>query len=120
MLLRILNILIFSVLFMPVMAIAQEIPDVSDEVAFGKYALPVILYVVLGLIYKILPSIPNRAKILIAVILGVTISLIAIQYSGKPWTTVNVVDHILYGLFAGTAAGGLYEGVNRAVFKPRT
>jgi hypothetical protein len=112
------HLFVFVMLMFPFWVLAQETPT-GDEVSFGKYALPVILYAVLGLVYKILPAIPNRGKILISVIFGVGISLLAIEYAGKEWTIVNIVDHTLYGLFAGTAAGGLYEGINRAAFKPR-
>jgi len=90
-----------------------------EEIKFGQYALPVILTVVLGIVYKVVPfPIPDRFKALVAVALGIGLSLLWVPYSGLPWTIVHVVDYVLHGLMVGASAVGLYE-LQRTVTKPR-
>jgi len=89
-----------------------------EEVKLGQYAIPVLLMVILGFIYKVVPEIPDRWKPLISAGLGVCLGLAAVLYAGKEWTFVNVVDYVLYGFMGGASAVGLYE-VNRAIRKPR-
>ena len=88
-----------------------------QEVTFGQYAVPVILTVVLGLIYKVV-VIPDKYKALLAVILGICLGLLAIPYGGLPWTVVTIVDYSIYGLMIGASAVGLYE-LQRTVTNPR-
>lgn len=89
-----------------------------EEVTFGQYAVPVILTVVLGLIFKMVPAIPDKWKSLISVLCGIVLGLIAIPYNSMPWNVVNIVDHAIYGLMVGASAVGLYE-LSRTVVKPR-
>jgi len=87
------------------------------EVEFGQYAVPVILTVILGIIYKFIPF-RDKYKALIAVIIGIGLGILAIPYKGMPWNVVSVVDHVIYGLMVGSSAVGLYE-LSRTVTKPR-
>jgi len=87
------------------------------EVEFGQYAVPVILTVILGIIYKFIPF-GDKYKALIAVIIGIGLGVLAIPYKGMPWTVVSLVDHVIYGLMVGASAVGLYE-LSRTVTKPR-
>lgn len=89
-----------------------------EEVTFGKYAVPIILTVLLGLVYKFQPRIQDRWKSLIAVGFGIGLGLLAIPYKGFPWTVVNIVDHTIYGFMVGASAIGLYE-LQRSVKNPR-
>ena len=88
-----------------------------QEVTFGQYAIPVILTVVLGLIYRLVVVL-DKFKAVIAVGIGVVLGMIAIPYGGLEWTIVNVVDMIIYGLMVGASAVGLYE-LQRTVTNPR-
>jgi hypothetical protein len=89
-----------------------------EEVTFGQYAVPVVLTVVLGLVYKFV-NIPDRWKSLIAIGFGIGLGLLAIPYKTLPWSVVNIVDHTIYGLMVGASAVGLYE-LQRSVKNPRT
>ena len=89
-----------------------------QEVTFGQYAVPVILTVVLGLIYRVI-VIPDKWKALLAVVLGVFLGLGAIPYQGLPFTIVNLIDFGIYGLMIGASAVGLYE-LQRVATNPRS
>lgn len=89
-----------------------------QEVTFGQYAVPVILTVVLGLVYKVV-VVPDKYKAVLAVALGIILGMVAIPYNTLAWTVVNIVDHIIYGLMMGASAVGLYE-LQRTVTNPRT
>lgn len=90
-----------------------------EEVTFGQYAVPVILTVVLGIVYRLVGTIPDKYKAVIAVGCGILLGLLAVPYNGLPWTVVNIVDHVIYGLMVGASAIGLWE-LQRTVTKPRT
>jgi len=89
-----------------------------EELQLGQYAFPVILTIILGMIYKIIPSIPDRIKVVISVLVAMTLSLIPIAYKGILWTFPVIVDHLLYGIMAGASAAGIYE-LSRAIRNPR-
>jgi len=91
--------------------------DPAIDVTFGQYALPVILMVVLGIIYKFV-TFTDKYKTAIACAAGMVLGLVAIPYNGLPFTVVNIVDYSLYGLMVGASATGLYE-LQRTVRKPR-
>ncbi len=88
-----------------------------DEVTFGQYALPVLLTVLLGFLYKFV-SIPDKFKAGIAVICGMGLGILGIVYNGIPWSAVNIIDHLIYGFMMGAAAIGIYE-VTRTKLNPR-
>jgi len=88
------------------------------EVAIGTYSLPVLLTVLLGIIYHVIPSIPDKHKALIAIAAGIVIGLVAMFYNEVAINAKVVIDYVLLGLMTGAAAIGLYEG-QRAVMKPR-
>ena len=92
----------------------------ETEIVFGNYSIPIILTVILAIVYKYLPAFKDhdKYKASIAVGAGIILGILAIAYKGIPWTTVNIVDHTLYGLMTGAAAVGLYE-LQRTVTKPR-
>lgn len=89
----------------------------GEEVSLGKYSIPVIMMVILGLFYKI-PGIKNKHKPLLAIAIGIVLGIIAIPYTGKAFTFVNVVDFVLYGLMTGASAVGLYESA-KSLYRPR-
>lgn len=91
----------------------------GEEVKLGQYALPAILMVILGVIYKVAESIPDRVKPLIALGVGVALGLIALRYANAAWTFSNIIDFVLYGFMTGASAIGLYE-MSRAVINPRS
>jgi multisubunit Na+/H+ antiporter MnhB subunit len=93
-----------------------------EEVQLGQYGIPALLTVILMVVYNYLGTekIGKRGKPLIAMGLGIILSLIALKYKGLPFTFINVVDYFLYGLLQGAGAVGLYEGqkaVRRVVTK---
>ena len=89
------------------------------EVGIGQFSLPVILTIVLGVIYKAWPAIPDRWKSLITIGAGLLLGIGAMLYTEQPITPKLVIDYLLVGLMVGAAAIGLYEG-KRAVINPRT
>ena len=89
-----------------------------EEITFGGYAMPVVLSIILGFIYKVVGSIPDRFKACIAVICGVALGNLGLAYHGYEFTLVRVVDYSLWGFMAGASAVGLYE-LQRTVTKPR-
>ncbi len=89
----------------------------QKEISLGQYALPVILMVVLSLIYKMIGQdgddpnlISNRAKPLIAILIGVGLGIVGMFYNGLAATFNNIVDSTLYGFMTGCSAVGLWEG----------
>ena len=88
------------------------------EVELGGYALPVILSIILGLIYKFTGVIPDKWKALVSVICGMALGNLSLAYKGLDWTIVNIVDYNLYGLMLGASAIGLYE-LQRTATRPR-
>lgn len=96
-----------------------------SEVNLGQYAVPVILTVVLGIIYKLLDKpdgtsyLNNKFKPLIAIALGIIIGIVSMFYKGTPVTFQVWVDYILYGLMTGASAVGLWEGVRATVNPPK-
>jgi len=89
-----------------------------EEIKLGHYALPVILTVVLGFVYKVLDGIPDKTKPLIAMFIGIGLALVGLEYSGKAWVFRTIVDYVLYGFMMGASAIGIYE-IQRAARKPR-
>ena len=90
-----------------------------EEIKLGQYALPLLLTIILALIYKFVPiEFSDRYKALIAVFVGVGLSLLTVWYKGLGFDIVNVVDYGLYGLMVGASAVGIYE-LQRTVTKPR-
>ena len=88
-----------------------------EDITFGQYALPVILTVILGIVYKFL-SFGDKYKALLAVVIGMGLGILSIPYKGMPWTVVTTVDALIYGLMVGASAVGLYE-LQRTVTNPR-
>lgn len=88
------------------------------EIGIGHYSLPVILTVILGVIYKAVPTIPDRWKSLITIGVGLLLGIGAMFYTELPITPKLIIDYLLVGLMVGAAAIGLYEG-KRAVTNPR-
>ena len=88
------------------------------EVTIGTYSIPVLLTVLLGIVYKAIPVIPDKWKSLIAIASGVLIGVMAMFYNEVAINAKVVIDYVLLGLMAGAAAIGLYEG-ERAVMNPR-
>ncbi len=102
------------------LVLAQDVPPgAGEEITFGKYSLPLIIWILTSIIYKMWLSFPSRAKAPLAVGIGLVLGIIFIGYSGLEYSIKNIVDHILFGLMAGFTSAGLYEGVNRATFRPR-
>lgn len=91
-----------------------------DEITFGPYAVPVILSVLLGLVYKVSGegNIPDRIKPLIAILFGIALGLLSIGYEGIGWTMKAIVDRVIHGLMTGASAVGLYE-IARTAYRPR-
>lgn len=88
------------------------------EVTIGHYSLPVILTVILGVIYKAVPAIPDNWKSLITIGVGLLLGIGAMLYTELPVTPKLIIDYLLIGLMVGAAAIGLYEG-KRAIKNPR-
>ena len=82
-----------------------------QEVQLGQYGIPVLITIFLMVVYNFAgDKIPKRARPLIAIGLGVILSLLAIGYSELDYTFVNIIDYVFYGIMMGASASGLYEG----------
>lgn len=92
----------------PVAALAQGV-DPDEEITLGGYAIPPLITLFLMIVFNYL-AIGDRYKPLVAIGLGAALSVLAIAYLEKPWTAKIVIDHIFYGMMAGAAAVGYYEG----------
>lgn len=90
-----------------------------QEVQLGQYGIPVLITIFLMVVYNFAgDKIPKRARPLIAIGLGVFLSLLSIGYSSLDYTFVNIIDYVLYGIMMGASASGLYEG-QKALRKPK-
>lgn len=89
-----------------------------EEITFGGYALPVLLSILMGMLFKLVP-IADRWKALITIAAGTGLGILALFYAGKEPTFVNYVDYALFGFMSGAGAVGLYEGVYRTAANPR-
>ena len=89
------------------------------EVTIGTYSIPILLTVLLGIIYKVIPVIPDRWKALVALCAGIAIGILAMFYNEPAITAKVVIDYFLLGVMAGAASIGLYEGVVRTTINPR-
>ncbi len=88
------------------------------EISIGYYSLPVILTVILGVIYKTVPAIPDRWKSLMTMGVGLLLGVGAMLYTELPVTPKLTIDYLLVGLMIGASAIGLYEG-QKSVTNPR-
>lgn len=86
------------------------------EIGIGQYSIPIILSVILGVIYKSFPEVPDRWKPLITIAVGLVLGMGAMFYTEQPVTLKLIMDFLLLGLMGGAAAIGLYEA-KRAVGK---
>ena len=89
------------------------------EVSIGTYSVPVLLTVLLGIIYRVIPTIPDKWKALVAICAGITIGIMAMFYNEAAFTGKIIIDYVLLGLMAGAASVGLYEGVYKTAKNPR-
>jgi len=90
-----------------------------ESIAIGAYTVPVLLSILLGIIYKLFGTIPDKWKALVAICAGILIGLVAMLYNVEAITLKTVIDYVLFGLMAGASSVGLYEGVYRTVKNPR-
>jgi len=80
-----------------------------ETITLGKYSLPVVLTVLLGLIFKNV-SISDSLKPFIAAGFGIVLGVAALFYNEPEVITFPlVVDFVLAGVIAGTSATGIYE-----------
>jgi hypothetical protein len=81
-----------------------------NQIMLGKYSLPFILSMVLGLIYK-RAKISDDWKPAIAAFCGVALGVAAMFYN-EVYSSINfpmVADYVLAGGLGGMAATGIYE-----------
>jgi len=85
-----------------------------DSIMLGKYSLPFILSIVLGLVFK-KSGIPDDWKPYIAAATGCLLGIGAMFYNHAVDTVSFqlVTDYVLQGLIAGAASTGIYE-MNKA------
>jgi len=82
-----------------------------NQIMLGKYSLPFILSIILGLIYKRADTIPNDLKPYIAMAVGCCLGVTAMFYNEAYGAIAfpMVADYVLAGGMAGAAATGIYE-----------
>ena len=83
----------------------------ANSVMLGKYSLPFILSIILGLIFKRADTIPNDIKPYIAMAVGCVLGIAAMFYNEAYGAIAfpMVADYVLAGGMAGSAAVGIYE-----------
>lgn len=107
----------FGTLLFCSFAFAQDAAE--EEMKLGGYGVSVILTVVMGLIYKFVPAIPDQFKALITIAIGLLLSIAAMFYAPPEVITFKTwIDYVVSGIFLGCGAIGVYEGA-RTLFKPR-
>jgi len=82
----------------------------ANSIMLGKYSLPFILSIVLGLIFKRM-TVPDDLKPYIAMLVGCGLGVAALFYN-ELYSSINfpmVADYVLAGGMAGAAATGIYE-----------
>jgi hypothetical protein len=80
-----------------------------DTIMLGKYSLPVILSLILGLIYK-RTKVADDMKPYISIGCGILLGVASMFYMEvSPITFPVVSDFVLAGAMAGFAATGIYE-----------
>ena len=85
----------------------------AETIMLGKYSLPFILSIILGLVFK-KTKLSDDWKPYIATICGCALGVGAMFYNELGPITFNLVaDYILAGGIAGAAATGIYE-MNKA------
>jgi len=83
----------------------------EDLVKFGGYALPFLMTAFLAVIYQF-HAFSDKMKNLIALLLGIGLSILFLFYKGIPYNIVNIVDYVIYGFLQGAAAVGLWKTLN--------
>lgn len=92
-----------------------EIPDLT----LGQYSLALLLPILMGIIYKVFPAIPDRFKAWITMGFALCLAILSLYYDPPEVVTAKMwIDTIIAGILIGAQAVGLYEGA-RAVYKPR-
>ena len=87
------------------------------EISIGQYALPVIITVVMGIVYKVFERpdgssfIPDRWKTLIVIAVGIGLGLLGMVYNSIPWIAKNVIENVMYGFMSGCSAIGIWKGL---------
>jgi hypothetical protein len=82
----------------------------ANSIMLGKYSLPFILSIVLGLLYK-RTNIPSDLKPYISMAFGCILGVTAMFYN-ELYASINfpmIADYVLAGGIAGSAATGIYE-----------
>ena len=91
------------------------VPDMS----IGQYSVPFLLTIILTLIYKFVPVIPDQFKAVFAGGTGIALAILAQFYSAPVEVTFQLwVNSIIGGFLIGMSAVGLYEAT-RTVTNPR-
>jgi hypothetical protein len=91
------------------------VPDMT----IGQYSVPFLLTIILTLVYKFIPVIPDKFKALLAGVSGVALAVLSMFYSAPVEITFQVwVNTIIGGFLIGMSAVGLYEAT-RTVTRPR-
>jgi hypothetical protein len=91
------------------------VPDMS----IGQYSIPFLLTIILTLVYKFVPVIPDKWKALLSGCFGVVLAILSMFYSAPVEITFQMwVNTIIGGFLIGMSAVGLYEAT-RTVTNPR-
>jgi membrane associated rhomboid family serine protease len=80
-----------------------------EELTIGKYGASVIETAVLAFLFSLAPGLSDRAKAIIAVLVGIGLGLVAIQFYGSAWDFKAVWQNAVDGFFIGLAAIGLFK-----------
>ena len=83
----------------------------EDLVKFGGYALPFLMTAFLAVIYQF-HTFTDKWKNLIALLLGIGLSILFLFYKGLACNIVTIVDYVIYGFLQGAAAVGLWKTLN--------
>ena len=87
----------------------------------GQYAVPFVLSIIMGLIFKFIPAITDRYKALLTVLFALVLAVVAMYFGLEEGGMVTFrmwINSIIGGILIGASAIGVYE-VQRTVTKPR-
>jgi len=114
-------ILVFASLFITWnLVFAQEEPGMIPQLSIGGYAVPFLLTIIMGLIYRFVPVIADQYKALVTIVVALLLAFLAAVYEPPEagYTAKLIIETFIGGLMIGCQAIGIYEGA-RSFYRPR-
>jgi len=88
--------------------------ELSQDLSFGQYPIPLLLTIIMAFIYRAIPVIPDRLKGFITVAVAIALGYLWLVYSSVTIDVHSLVDTFAYCFIQGCAAVGIYELQDKA------